>query len=599
MANHRRSLSLWCLFVLTILPRLAFSVVVVTGITAGVDVTTRKRPFRYEINDLTQSGPAWSLFIQALQRVQDTPRDDPTSYYQIAGIHGYPVGVWDGVDGTGVPAGYCMHNSVLFPVWHRPYLALLEQVVWQHAQSIAIQYPTQLRDQYVAAAWSLRLPYWDWTIHNLPPVVSSPIIVIDLPDGTHTVRNPLYTYVFPLNMTTSRVFPDRFEIANLQNSVRHYSMKTRQDNEEATVQTLQASSAQRLNDVYHLLTSTTDWTTFSAYYIGLQQNPTVNIERIHNTIHSNVGGVDTTSGHMAITSMSAFDPIFWLHHANVDRLVAIWQVLNPDSYVEPTLAQWGTFTLSANTTVDGDTALTPFRANEMGDMWTPRTIRDTATFGYTYPEVVDWVVLPSDMKTTVQRSINALYSPSVSSRNYTSQSLRKRRLEVAQALSNVDSETALQLGCNNVNIEWTIRISLQASLASRTDAVYLFAGPPLTAHNDWSSARNLVGSFLRPLRGDPAANDYTSRQIDIECTHVLLAAQDKGLLTSLEDHRAVLTFLQRHLTWRLTTCASSHGTGNLVSGMDITVLSRDVAQRLTPYDFPVYGAYQVHTSLAM
>lgn len=45
---------------------------------------------------------------------------------QILGIHGYPVAPWDGVVGNGPGIGYCMHNSVLFPTWHRPYLALLD-----------------------------------------------------------------------------------------------------------------------------------------------------------------------------------------------------------------------------------------------------------------------------------------------------------------------------------------------------------------------------------------------------------------------------------------------------------------------------------------
>lgn len=599
MADRNLRLWLWYLLVSTVILQSVSAVVVVSGIAAGVNATTRERPFRYEINNLAHSGPAWFLFVQALQRVQDTPRDVATSYYQLAGIHGYPVAVWDGVNGTSTSAGYCMHNSVLFPVWHRPYLALLEQVIWQHAQDIAVGYPVELQGQYIAAARSLRLPYWDWTIHNLPSAVASPTVVIDLPNGTSAVHNPLYKYIFPLNMTTSRIFPDRFQIASLQHSVRHYSMTTRQDDEEATAQALQASSAQLLNDVYHLLTDTTDWTTFSAYYIGLQQNPTVNIERIHNTIHMNVGGSDTTLGHMAITYMSAFDPVFWLHHANVDRLVAIWQALHPESYVEPTLAQWGTFTQSANTTVDVNTALTPFRANENGEMWTARTVRDTAVFGYTYPEIVDWNATSSQVKATVRRAINDMYSPQTSSHNYTSRMLQERGSEIAQALSNIDSEAALELGCNNVAIEWTIRISLEESLASTTDAVYMFIGSPLTVNDDWSSARNLVGSFLRPLRGDPAADDFASRRIDISCTHTLLAAQELGLLASLKDRRAVLTFLQRHLTWRLTTRTSSGVTRDSVSGPDISIFSRQVAPRSNPYDLPIYGAYEFRASLAM
>jgi tyrosinase len=43
------------------------------------------RPFRLDINDLAQSGPAFDLYIQALSELQRTNQDDPLSYYQIAG----------------------------------------------------------------------------------------------------------------------------------------------------------------------------------------------------------------------------------------------------------------------------------------------------------------------------------------------------------------------------------------------------------------------------------------------------------------------------------------------------------------------------------
>jgi hypothetical protein len=45
------------------------------------------------------------------------------------GIHGRPYTAWDSVTGPGgytQATGYCTHNSILFPTWHRPYLALFE-----------------------------------------------------------------------------------------------------------------------------------------------------------------------------------------------------------------------------------------------------------------------------------------------------------------------------------------------------------------------------------------------------------------------------------------------------------------------------------------
>ena len=37
------------------------------------------------------------------------------------------------------------------------------------------------------------------------------------------------------------------------------------------------------------------------------------------------GGGIAEGGHMGIPDFAAFDPIFWMHHANVDRLFAMWQ----------------------------------------------------------------------------------------------------------------------------------------------------------------------------------------------------------------------------------------------------------------------------------
>ena len=46
------------------------------------------------------------------------------------------------------------------------------------------------------------------------------------------------------------------------------------------------------------------------------------LEQVHNNVHLAVGG------EMA-TAQSPADPIFWLHHANVDRIWAVWQRRNP------------------------------------------------------------------------------------------------------------------------------------------------------------------------------------------------------------------------------------------------------------------------------
>lgn len=98
----------------------------VTGATTGYDPRSKSWPARQNIEDLIKSTPSWDLYILALQRFQNTSAADALSYFQVAGIHGYPNRPWDGVTGSGSGVGFCMHSSVLFPLWHRPYMALYE-----------------------------------------------------------------------------------------------------------------------------------------------------------------------------------------------------------------------------------------------------------------------------------------------------------------------------------------------------------------------------------------------------------------------------------------------------------------------------------------
>lgn len=59
------------------------------------------------------------------------------------------------------------------------------------------------------------------------------------------------------------------------------------------------------------------------------------LESIHDTIHDNIGGITgikRLEGQMTNPLCAAFDPIFFLHHCNVDRLFALWQSLYPNSW---------------------------------------------------------------------------------------------------------------------------------------------------------------------------------------------------------------------------------------------------------------------------
>lgn len=120
-----------------VLGLLALNVEAVVPITknyGGINTSTGVRPSRLEINAFAASaGPGWDLYIQCFASMQAKDQSKVDSFYQIAGIHGRPYLPWDGVPAASGShgGGYCPHNSVLFPTWHRPYLQLFEVRVYK------------------------------------------------------------------------------------------------------------------------------------------------------------------------------------------------------------------------------------------------------------------------------------------------------------------------------------------------------------------------------------------------------------------------------------------------------------------------------------
>ncbi|MCM2681084.1 tyrosinase family protein [Echinimonas agarilytica] len=174
-----------------------------------------------------------------------------------------------GVHGLPTPF-YCQHGNLNFPTWHRAYI-----------------YEFELRLQEQVAG--VMLPYWDWTSEQslnigMPAAVTD-LTYQDLNTG-ETKPNPLLTAFSQATGTDTTRSPS--PISGLQR------LKT------------QVDLAQRQ-------------TTYDRYSPALE-NP-------HGGLHVWVGG------DMGSVPRAAFDPIFWLHHCNVDRLWFEWQRAHGDSTV--------------------------------------------------------------------------------------------------------------------------------------------------------------------------------------------------------------------------------------------------------------------------
>ena|SRR6266851_447746 len=117
-------------------------------------------PNRFEINNLIQNKDQYSLYIQALSKppfelylplsglidfqtdaMFTTSQSKPLSHFAIGGIHGLPYHQWEGSGGSHPVSGsqwggYCTHGSVLFPTWHRPYVALYEVSIFSRSLTL-------------------------------------------------------------------------------------------------------------------------------------------------------------------------------------------------------------------------------------------------------------------------------------------------------------------------------------------------------------------------------------------------------------------------------------------------------------------------------
>jgi tyrosinase len=111
--------------------------------------------------------------------------------------------------------------------------------------------------------------------------------------------------------------------------------------------------------MYRLLFSQPDLNYFSGslWDDGQIVFPYDNLESIHDSVHIAIGGEldnNTVRGTMWYINSAAFDPVFWMHHAMVDRIFGFWQVLHPDNWLA-SINSTSTWTIPPEELVNGTT----------------------------------------------------------------------------------------------------------------------------------------------------------------------------------------------------------------------------------------------------
>jgi Common central domain of tyrosinase/Polyphenol oxidase middle domain len=229
---------------------------------------------------------ALEWYAKGVRVMQGKALEDPTSWAYQSAIHGLA----NTPPPPGAPWNECQHGSWYFTPWHRMYLYHFEAIV---------------RDAVIAEGgpqdWSL--PYWNYERSTdalkIPPAFTEKT----LPDGSD---NPL-------------------RLANRRPDV----------NAGKPMLPQFASSTETMSDTY--FTTPVDGTAggfggpetkfhhgFDGLAGDLEYQP-------HNIIHGWVGGL------MNNPDTAALDPIFWLHHANIDRLWETWRITVD---ANPTSKEW-------------------------------------------------------------------------------------------------------------------------------------------------------------------------------------------------------------------------------------------------------------------
>ncbi|KAJ6568852.1 hypothetical protein B0H19DRAFT_1373291 [Mycena capillaripes] len=527
--------------------------VLVVGATPPPNGST---PNRLEINTFVNNAAHFSLFIQALTQVMSQSQADPsfTSYFQMGGIHGLPFIPWSGSGGVNPVVGtnfggYCTHGTVLFPTWHRPYVALFEQVIQRRAIEIALTY-TVNRGAMLTAATQLRLPYWDWGVNAVPPpqIIELPRVPITAPDGTQRlVTNPFLAYQFnPLpssfpSQVDSQVIP-----LNVWPTTLRYPTdltNTATSNFAALRTVLNGNQSSITNNVFNMLIRTNTWANFSNHIIstGPQIN---NIESVHDQIHGLVGG----SGHMSWPIVAAFDPIFWLHHANVDRLLSLWSAITPGVWVTPGSEVAGTFTTPAGASLTVNTDLTPFWASQT-TYWASTQVQTTTSLNYTYPEFNGLDIGQSRCGARTDSAENYEFD---------------NRWFVSTTVTANPHTNPVN---NEQSRDWTARIQVEKYALNGSFFIVIFLGPVPSDSSEWYTSPSFVGShfvFANPqvlgaqAQGDghcancqhqAAARIVVEGFVHLNTALARVIADSNENLTSF-DPADVVPYLTERLSWR-------------------------------------------------
>lgn len=638
-------------------------------LTKGIDLKGAAAPSRKEIRDL--SSIELILLREGLAKFQNEKRaDDPKSWFQVAGIHGLPYTTWPNQawnndiprkPGTKRIDGFCTHSSIIFLTWHRPYLSLFETILFDHVQDfvIGIDNSHPEKSRYVEAAKSFRLPYWDWARRGQSAIF--PQVAIDnrydrasVPRSTKSwfndnpVYNPLFRYPFPNGVdgritrgsATTERYPDSQD-AKGEIEAALLDFYTRKRSRSGESKNLSERTAYILLAYKRYVSMSNNAYVDDKDSSGRPVRPEVwgSLEDTHNSVHGLTGG----GGHMGDPTVAAFDPIFWLHHANIDRLFAIWQALHEkdtdvDAWVTTRSTSDGSWTQVSGDLEGVDTKLYPFRPTE--ESWYDSkinsgvtSIRRTEPFGYTYPETAGLKYPPTaDAKSKLFNTVQSYYTnlprmirqsrandetagdfllPQATILSQIAETkVTANHAKALELVSNLPKQEELleksigpdkpflrDLAPDNEYLEWLFNVKAQRHAVGGKYTVHVFLD---AVEEDnvalWPMSPHYVGSFspFGQASDTMCENCKDQQEAHLEITGQIpltIALVERFIAQLIPDLReeTVVPYLAKNLHWRVEIGGQAVANRAQVDGLTVFVVSNKVTVPEDESQPPVYA----------
>ena len=263
---------------------------------------------RVSVNSLALNSPVLNALRTGIQAMKSLPSSDPRNWTNQVNIH----------------FNFCPHGNWYLLPWHRAYVNQFEKIIAQLSN-----YP------------SFVMPFWDWTTdRSIPAAFASPTY--------NGVANPLYDST--RTMSTTATLPDDMVGPNVINSIIA-------ETQFEIFGSSRGSITQNGTKIQQNSTNSS-WQRTQGSQGPLESNP-------HNRVHNTIGG------YMLDFLHSPNDPLFWLHHSNIDRLWSLW---NGSGQSNTTNSLWTGFPFTNNF------------VTASGQAWSPivSSLTRTSPLGYSY-----------------------------------------------------------------------------------------------------------------------------------------------------------------------------------------------------------------------